>query len=78
MVYVFVFLGEFGFELLNWKGVVRKFAQTLDPKDKLICCSRANLYLLYEMADEFIDISEGRSFDGAARLPIAPSLRRMF
>ena len=58
MVYVFVFLGEFGFELLNWQGVVRKFAQTIEPQDQLICCSRANLYPLYEMADEFIDIAD--------------------
>lgn len=69
MVYVFVFLGEFGYELLDWQGVVRKFAERLQTaasqaggetkarKDKIICCSRANLYPLYEMADEFIDIS---------------------
>ncbi|MEC5031530.1 MAG: hypothetical protein SAL07_16650 [Oscillatoria sp. PMC 1051.18] len=58
MIYVFVFQGEFGFELLNWQGVVRKFATTIAPEDKIICCSRANLYSLYEMADEFVDISE--------------------
>ena len=57
MVYVFVFLGEFGYELLNWQGVVRKFAETVGSEDKIICCSRANLYPLYEMADEFVDIS---------------------
>lgn len=58
MVYVFVFLGEFGFELLNWQGVVRKFSKTLSPSDKIVCCSRANLYPFYEMADVYIDISE--------------------
>ena len=57
-VYVFVFEGEFGFELLNWQGVVRKFAQTTAPHDKIVCCSRANLYPLYESADEFVDISD--------------------
>jgi len=57
MIYVFVFLGEFGFELLNWQGVVRKFAATIGPDDKIICCSRAHLFPLYEMADEFIDIT---------------------
>lgn len=57
MVYVFVFLGEFGYELLNWQGVVRKFAATIRDQDKIVCCSRANLYPLYEVADEFVDIS---------------------
>lgn len=58
MIYVFIFQGEFGFELLNWQGVVRRFATTIGPQDKIVCCSRANLYPLYEMADEFVDISE--------------------
>ncbi len=58
MIYVFVFQGEFGFELLNWQGVVRKFAGTTGPEDKIVCCSRANLYPLYETAGEFLDISE--------------------
>ncbi|MEM7533713.1 MAG: hypothetical protein AAF639_16130 [Chloroflexota bacterium] len=58
MNYIFIFEGEFGFELLNWQGVIRKFAKTIEPNDKILCCSRANLYPLYEMADEFIDISD--------------------
>lgn len=58
MVYVFTFLGEFGYELLNWQGVIRKFSRTLDPSDAIVCCSRANLYPIYEMADLYIDISE--------------------
>ena len=62
MVYVFTFLGEFGFELLNWQGVVRKFSRTLTRGDKLVCCSRAAVYPLYETADLFIDISEVERF----------------
>lgn len=62
MYYVFVFLGEFGFELLNWQGTIRKFAQTISPDDRIVCCSRANLYPIYEMADVFIDISGVDSF----------------
>jgi hypothetical protein len=62
MVYVFIFLGEFGYELLNWQGVVRKFAGTIGSDDKIICCSRANLSPLYELADEFIDISAAPLF----------------
>jgi hypothetical protein len=62
MYYIFVFLGEFGFELLNWQGTIRKFAQTISSDDKIVCCSRANLYPIYEMADLFIDISDVDAF----------------
>ena len=58
MIYVFVFQGEFGFELLNWQGVIRRFATTIGPGDKIICCSRSEVYPLYESADEFLDVSE--------------------
>lgn len=62
MIYIFTFLGEFGFELLNWQGVIRRFAQTIQPTDTIVCCSRANLYLLYEYADIYLDISEVEMF----------------
>ncbi len=62
MNYVFVFLGEFGYELLNWQGVVRKFATTVSPDDRIICCSRASLYPLYEEADAYVDISNVKEF----------------
>ena len=62
MIYTFVFLGEFGFELLNWQGTIRKFAAVTSLDDKIVCCSRAKLYPLYEMADLFIDISEVKLF----------------
>lgn len=58
MTYIFVFLGEFGYELLNWQGVIRKFSHTISKEDQIICCSRANLYPLYETADTYIDISD--------------------
>ena len=57
MTYIFVFLGEFGVELLNWQGVVRKFGAMLPPGDRIICCSRANLYPLYAGADEYMNIT---------------------
>lgn len=56
--YVFVFLGEFGYELFNWQGVIRKFSRTLPVSDRVICCSRAHVYPLYETATRYIDISE--------------------
>ena len=58
MVYVFTFLGEFGYELFNWQGVIRKFAASIDPSDAIVCCSRARVYPLYEHADLYVDISE--------------------
>lgn len=58
MIYVFVFLGEFGYELFNWQGVIRKFSNTISKEDRIVCCSRANLYPLYETADIYIDISD--------------------
>lgn len=57
MTYVFVFLGEFGYELLNWHGVVRKFSGELGSDDQIIACSRANVHSLYETAHRYVDIS---------------------
>ena len=58
MNYVFVFLGEFGYELFNWQGVIRKFSRLVAPGDKIICCSRAHLHLLYDTASRspFLEI----------------------
>lgn len=57
MNYVFVFLGEFGYELFNWQGVIRKFSKLVSPEDKIICCSRARLHPLYEAASRYLEIS---------------------
>ncbi len=67
MNYIFVFLGEFGYELLNWQGVIRKFASTIDKaKDKITVCSRSGLEPFYECADKYIDISELSYFKNSA------------
>ena len=58
MIYIFVFLGEFGYELLNWQGVIRKFSDTLRENDKIVVVSRKGVALLYETADLYIDLSE--------------------
>ena len=58
MKYVFVFLGEFGYELFNWQGAVRKFSKTLLPTDEIIICSRKGLKPFYEFANKYIVISE--------------------
>jgi len=62
MVYVFTFLGEFGYELFNWQGVVRRFSKALGPSDRIVCCSRSNLYPLYEVASLYVDISDVELF----------------
>jgi len=62
MTYIFAFLGEFGYELLNWQGVVRKFSKTLGPADRIVCCSRASLYPFYETALTYIDLSDVELF----------------
>jgi hypothetical protein len=62
VVFVFTFLGEFGYELLNWQGVIRQFAAALSPSDALVCCSRGNVRALYERADLYIDIADAPLF----------------
>lgn len=58
MTYVFVFLGEFGYELFNWQGRVRKFKTVCNPDDKIVIGGRNGMDIWYPYADAFIDISE--------------------
>jgi hypothetical protein len=80
MTYVFVFLGEFGYELFNWQGVIRKFAESLKDCDQIICCSRSDLQPIYEVASLYVDISSVPRFKHSvatcyfARLPDDPNL----
>jgi hypothetical protein len=57
VTWVFVFLGEFGYELFNWQGRVRRFAATLGPGERLVCCSRGEVAPLYERADAYVENS---------------------
>ena len=63
MDYIFTFLGEFGYEMFNWQGVIRKW-KTLHkkPTDRIIICGRKGLQSVYEYADEYIDISNLESY----------------
>ena len=64
MIYVFSFLGEFGYEVMNWQGTIRKWASLYkQPEDKIIICSRKGLELMYEFADVYINISELDSYN---------------
>lgn len=60
MTRVFVFLGEFGYELFNWQGVVRKL-QANRPNDRVVCASRGRVALLYPGAD-YVDIGDVEMF----------------
>ena len=64
MIYVFTFLGEFGYELLNWHGLIRAWADKhKSPDDKIVICSRAGLNPFYEdFCDHYFDISNLDSF----------------
>ena len=58
MKYVFTFIGEFGYELLNWQGTIRKWATKYKKEnDEIIVCSRKGLDIMYETADWYLDIS---------------------
>ena len=64
MIHAFVFIGEFGYELFNWQGVVRKWAiENKKPNDKIFIFSRNGLQSLYEYADEYINISTLESYN---------------
>ena len=62
MTWVFVFLGEFGYELFNWQGVIRRFAATLEDGERIVCCSRGQVRPLYERADAYVEISDVPAF----------------
>ena len=55
-------MGEFGYELLNWQGTIRKFSRKCSKNERIISCSRRGLSLLYENVFRFLDISEITSF----------------
>jgi len=58
MNYVFTFIGEFGYELFNWQGVVRKWSrENKKPGDRIIICSRKGMWPWYaDFADDYYDI----------------------
>ena len=64
-IYVFVFLGEFGYELLNWQGVIRKFSRNVGTSERIVVASRKGVSLLYDTVDSFIDISSIELFNNS-------------
>lgn len=80
-VYVFVFLGEFGYEVLNWQGVVRKFAGRLPSSSKIVIAGRRGLQPFYEGAAQYIeidDIPEYRESHAAAYFAMSPDEFRRY
>ena len=56
MIYVFTFIGEFGYELLNWQGTLRKWVRENKKEgDEIVVCSRKGLDLMYESADYYLN-----------------------
>ena len=50
MNYVFTYIGEFGYELFNWQGAIRKWSKYYkNPEDKIIICARSGLQSVYEL-----------------------------
>ncbi len=61
-IIVFVFLGEFGYELLNWQGRIRKFKKEC-PKEYLVSASRGQCEILYrDSAEYFVSLSSIPSY----------------
>ena len=55
--FCFIFLGEFGYELLDWQGKIRKLRE--NKKLDIWAVSRSSCELLYrDSADFFISLDE--------------------
>jgi hypothetical protein len=76
---VFVFLGEFGYEIFNWQGVVRKFANSLPKTSRIVVAGRRGLEAFYESASHYIDISDFEAYRNsvaAAYFAIPPDMQQ--
>ena len=63
MNYVFTYIGEFGYELFQWQGNIRKWSKEHKQQgDKIFICSRKGLENIYEFADYYLDVSHIESF----------------
>ena len=57
-IYVFIFFGEFGYELFNWQGKVKKFYETLGEGEIIVCAGRRGLDIIYPYAKYYQDLSD--------------------
>jgi len=62
---VFVFLGEFGYELLNWQGRIRKFSENF-PELILVAASREQCEILYRDSSKyFVSLSSMHAYNNS-------------
>ena len=54
-IVAFVFLGEFGYELLNWQGLVRRYSLN-NPGKTIVALSRTSCEMLYTDHSKFISL----------------------
>jgi hypothetical protein len=60
-----VFLGEFGYELLNWHARVRQFKRK-NPSLTVMAVSRSATSILYDFCDDFFPLEQDTSFNDFA------------
>ena len=51
-------MGEFGYELFNWQGKVKKFYKTLGEGEIIVCAGRRGLDIIYPYAKYYQDLSD--------------------
>lgn len=71
---VFVFLGEFGYELLDWQGRLRRYARTRTGGGALICAGRPGVDALYEFADAYLDVSACAAWQASTSIQMTAML----
>ncbi len=79
--YVFTFLGEFGYELFNWQGVVRKFARQLPASSRIVIVGRRGLEAFYETASQYLVVSDFPPYQesvAAGYFALPPDLPRRY
>jgi hypothetical protein len=60
-IVAFVFLGEFGYELLNWQGLVRTYSIN-NPSKTIVALSRTSCGMLYTDHSKFISLDSNERY----------------
>lgn len=62
--YIFVFTGEFGYELLNWHAKIHKFSNS-KPDVQIVTASTSATHILYQGFSNFIPLDDLKLFRSA-------------
>jgi hypothetical protein len=62
--YIFIFTGEFGYELLNWHAKIHKFSN-LKPDVQIVTASTSATHILYQDFSDFFPLDELKVFRSA-------------